>query len=132
LRLLPILLSQPEELPPDDPSERPFVYLSPKPIEELHPYGNPPGIGPATDALLSLMKPYYKDDTLVVGRLYSSSDVPELFAVTKPYFTEIAKWIKNEWSKLPTGQYLGTEAAALKNKGAKLAYFPPDVPIQVK
>jgi hypothetical protein len=127
LRMYSILVDQPEETSPENPSLYPFVYLSPHAREELHPYGQPPGIGPATEPLLELMKPYFKDNVLVIGRIYCSNDLPQLFAVTKPWFMRLRKWIKNEWERLPTGQYIGPEAKELEHKGAKLAYFPPGV-----
>jgi hypothetical protein len=132
LRMYPILLHQPEELPTDDPSQYPFCYLSQVPREELHPYGDPQGISSAADPLLDLMKPYFRDNTLVIGRLYCSDDVPRLFAVTKPLFSKLEKWIRKKWHKLPTGQYIGPEAKALEAKGANLAYFPPGVAVEVK
>ena len=132
LRFYPTLLMHPEEKLEDDPSNRPFAYLSLRPREELHPYGNPPGIGPATDPLLELMKPYLKDSTLVIGQLYCSDDNPQLFMVTKPLFSKLASWIKKHWQKLPTGQYIGPEAKLLMDQGTKLAYFPPGVPVEIK
>ncbi len=132
LKFYPILMSQSEDSLTDDPSEGPFAYLSPLPREKLHPYGNPPGIGSATDPLLDLMKPYVENNTLVIGSLYCSDDAAELFEVTKPYFSKLASWIRKHWERLPTGQYIGPEANELLKQGAKLAYFPPGVPIEVK
>jgi len=131
LRMYPILLQQPEITASDDPAAYPFCYLSPCPREDLHPYGDPLCIGSATDPLLDFMRPYFTPPALVViGRLYCSNDVPALFAVTRPYFHRLAKWIRANWARLPTGQYIGPEAQALVEGGAKLAYFPPGVTIQ--
>ncbi len=125
LKFYPILANMPEEHLTDDPAQYPFAYLSVHPMEALHPYGNPSVIGSATDPLLELMKPYLKGNTLVIGRLYCSDDVPEFYAVTRPIFSKLAKWIKKDWRRLPTGQYCGPEADSLMNTGATLAYFPP-------
>lgn len=132
LRMYPILMNQPEMVPTDDPAARPFCFLSFLAREELHPYGNPPRISDATDPLLELMFPYFKNNLLVIGRIFCSNDVPDLFRITKPWFRKLAKWIRGNWEKLPTGQYVGPEAKSLLEAGAKLAYFPPGVPIEIK
>src|SRR5207302_1357834 len=75
LRMYPILIQQPEFSVADDPVAYPFSFLSPTKREHLHPYGNPLRISDATDPLIELMRPYLKDNTLVIGRLYCSDDV---------------------------------------------------------
>jgi hypothetical protein len=129
--MYPILMSQPEDPPDYDPASGPFSYLSFQTREELHPYGNPPGIGPATDPLLQFMLPYFKPpDLLVIGRLYCSNDHKGYFQMTRPYFMKLRAWIRKNWKKLPTRQYIGPEAEALVEQGARLAYFPPGVVVE--
>ena len=130
LRMYPILIQQPEFSVADDPVAYPFSFLSPTKREHLHPYGNPLRISDATDPLIELMRPYLKDNTLVIGRLYCSDDVKTFFTVTKPYFAKIAEWIRNQWHRLPTGQYIGPEAQCLMEGGVQLAFFPPGVPVE--
>lgn len=123
--ILPILMEQEEIDPSDDPSKRPYCYVTRVPRERLHPYGDPPGIGPATDPLIGFMRPYENDSgMLIVGRLYCSDDVPELFADTLPLFRKLRRWIQKNWHWLPEGQYAGPEAFVRIQNGAKRAYFP--------
>ena len=130
LSMYPILMGQAEVMASSDPSLGPFCYLSPVPRERLHPYGNPERIGPATDPLIEFMRPYVEDRTLVIGRLYCSDDVPGLYAISRPIFHRLAKWIRSNWERLPTGQYIGPEAQSLRAEGFELAYFPPTVSIE--
>ena len=133
LRIFAILAEKPEIMPSDDPSVGPFCYLCPVPREELHPYGSPPGIGPATDPLIDFWRSYFhRPDALVIGRLYCSDDVPDLFRITKPYFSKLAKWVRGKWEKLPEGQFIGPEGQSLLEKGVKLAYFPPGVKVEAR
>jgi hypothetical protein len=78
------------------------------------------------------MKPYCSRNTLVIGRLYCSDDIPELYTEIKPFYAKVEMWIKTHWKRLPTGQYIGPEAIKLENDGAKKAYFPlsPDGQIE--
>jgi hypothetical protein len=132
--MYPILLSQPEVNPTDNPSTNPFCYLSPLPMSELHPNGTPPGIGPATDPLLEFSFAYFlPPDKLVLGGLHCSTDVPDFFPVAKPYFRKLAKWISANWKTLPGGQfYIAPEVESLLANGARLVNFPPGVEIEVK
>jgi hypothetical protein len=131
LRMYPILMQQPEIALDDDPAAYPYCFLSAIQREDLHPYGSPARIGAATDPLLQMMRPYFREpNLLVVGDIFCSDDVRELFGVTKPIFTKLSKWIRKHWERLQTGQYIGPQAQMLHAQRATLAYFPPGVPIE--
>jgi|GEM_PF-761984 len=130
LRFYPFLIGQPEEQLDDNPADYPFAYLSIFPRDQLHPYGKDMRIGPATDPLIELVKPYFKDQLLVMGRLHCSNNNPDRFAVTKPLFTKLAQWIRRHWEQLPTKQYIGPEAKSLSAQGAMIAFFPPTVEVK--
>ncbi len=131
LRMYPILLSQREISLDDDPAEYPYCFISPLCREQLHPYGNPPRIGAATDPLIQMMRPYFrKPDLLVIGDLHCSDDVSSLFQVTNPIFQKLSKWVSSNWYKLPAGGYIGPEARRLLELGVRLSYLPPDATIE--
>lgn len=133
LRILPPLFDNPQISPTNDPCEGPFCFLSPRSKDELHPYGQPAKISDALDPLIEFWRSYYRSpDLLVIGRLHCSNDVGDLHETTKTNFSRLAKWIKGNWKKLPTGQYIGPEAETLVNNGAKLVYFPPGINIEEK
>jgi hypothetical protein len=127
LRLLPPLVEQSEIRASDDPVTGPFCYLSPLPRDQLHPYGIRPLIGPATDPLIEFLRSYFRPpDLLVMGRLFCSDDVPAFCRVTNKYYTCLTKWIRENWKKMPEGQYIGHQAQHLLENGVALAYFPPN------
>jgi hypothetical protein len=130
--MLPILWDKPEFAPSSDPRLHPFCYLSLVPRDRLHPYGNTKGISDATDPLIEFMRPYVSDKTLVIGRLFCSDDVPELFRATRPVFHRLAEWVRSNWERLATGQYIGPEAQRLRADGFELLYFPPGVVVERK
>ena len=131
LHMYPILMEQPELALANDPAARPFCFLSHLARHELHPYGNPPRICDATDPLLSFMRPYFKPpDLLVMGRIHCSADVPKFYDVMMPYFRGLAGWVKAHWEKLDSGEYIGPEATTIRDAGARLVTFPPNVPIE--
>ncbi len=106
----------------------PFCYLSPLPQNELHPYGEPKVlVSDATDPIMRFMRAYYKTPYLVLGHVYWSNDVPRLASITRPYFQQIARWIRREWRK-PDGwdSYCGPEAQSLLESGAQPVNFLPE------
>ena len=130
LTVIPVLVQAPLPSRRDDPASGWLVYLSPVPREALHPYGQPPGYGPATDPIIELLQGYDKGSYLVMGRVYWSDDVPEFGKVTLPYFRKIRSWIRANWEKLPDGQYIGPAAKLAASNGVELKTFPPGVPIE--
>jgi len=134
LQLVSPLANEPEISPEEDPRLGPFVYLTPLQKGEMHPYGYPPKIGPATDPLLEFWRSYFTPTppVLVMGRLFCSDDVPKYFDITRPYFSKLTKWMRGAWKKLPEGQFIGPDAQKLAECGAELAYFSPGVPVDIK
>ena len=117
--------------PPDDPTMG--GYLSFRPIEELHPYGSPAvRISDATDPLIQFTRAYYRKPYLVAGRIYWSNDVPELASLTRDYFKQLAKWVRENWVKRTSdGYFFGPNALRLAENAATIVtYFPPAVTIE--
>ena len=128
LRLLPFNIDQIGNPDMDDPEARPGCYLSYLPVEELHPYGEPPiKISDASDPLIQFLRPYYSRPYLVAGRIYWSDDAPEFEDLTKPYYNKLQRWVRKNWKKREEdGYYVGPEAERLiRDEGAKPVYFPP-------
>jgi hypothetical protein len=125
-------MDQPEISLSDDPAMGPFCFLSPFPRSDLHPYGSRPKISDATDPLVEFLRSYlYSPDTLIMGRLYCSDDVPAFIPITKPYFSRLADWVRREWVKIAGGhQYIGPEAESLVRSGARLLQLPPNVKVR--
>lgn len=113
--------------PSDDPTGKPFCYLSTVSKDQLHPYGNPRIVGPATDPLLEFLRSYRDDGKIVMGRIHWSDDVPELSEQTKPYFSKLKRWIKKNWEQLPDGQFIGPQAQRLVDEGAECIQLPSSV-----
>lgn len=112
-----------------NPAKGPFCFLSLVPHGATHPYGNPLGIGPATDPLIEFMRSYFKDPYLVMGRIYCSLDSKRLAEKTVPYYSKLARWIRKNWERNSDRQYVGPHAKQLIEQGAIIAYLPPGVPI---
>lgn len=130
LHLYPPLADARELTSSDDPTDRPFCFLSPVPKESLHPYGNPRIIGTATDPLLEFLRSYHHGSHLVIGRIHWSDDVPDLAKETKPFFLMLTKWIQKHWEKLPDGQYVGPNAKSRMDGGAVCAQLPPELTVE--
>jgi hypothetical protein len=133
LRLVPPRLDQVGTVAFEEPSQGPFWYLSFLPVENLHPYGNPPvKVGSATDPLIEFIRSYYEPPYLVAGRVYWSTDVPDLARQTKPHFTKLARWIRKHWKRRKEdGYYIGPDAQRLVEEGkAQPVYFPPGIEIK--
>ena len=110
---------------PVEPFEGPYCYISTRPLSELSPYGNPPiRVSDATDPLIGFMRAYQKENYLVLGHLYLSNDVPELFKQVKPHYNKLNKWIKTNWGKYGDF-YIGLEAKSLQANGAELVNVYP-------
>jgi len=105
----------------------PYCFLSTVPKSKLHPYGSPPlRLTDAKDPMLGFMRSYFANPYLVAGHIQWSNDVPILAAQTKPYYQDIAQWIKNNWEALPgRGYYIGPRARELVSKGAEMVNVPP-------
>lgn len=89
LHLVTPWLDQLGRVDPEQPSKGAFWFLSFLPIEDLHPYGDPPvQISDATDPLIELLRSYYDPPFIIAGRLYWSDDVPALSRQTKPYYSK--------------------------------------------
>ena len=67
-----------------------------------------------------------------MGWIQCSNDAPELFKLTKPYCTKLAKWMKKNWEKNSDGQFVGPEARQLLAEGAKIAYLRPGLEVETK
>jgi hypothetical protein len=126
LCLVPLRLDQGEVGEPE--ATGPGCFLSPVPVDELHPYGEPRVlVSDVTDPLMMFMRGYYKAPCLVLGQLAWNNDVPRLASITRPYYQKIARWIRKEWTK-PEGWdfYCGPEAMSLLRNGAKTVNFPSE------
>lgn len=109
----------------EDPSDGPFCYLSPLPIDQLSSYGSPPvKLSDATDPLIGLLRSYRHGDHLVLGHIHWSNDVPDLAKITKPYYGKINRWIRKTWEKRG-GFYFGPEACELVDSGTRLVNVRP-------
>jgi hypothetical protein len=102
-----------------------FCYLSVVPEHELHPYGSPPSkIADVIDPMLTFIRPYHDGDFLVFGQLRLNDDNQKLAAIVKPYFFQLSKWIRRNWSKYGNS-YIGPEARELVNLGVAVVNVAP-------
>lgn len=128
LSVLPMLWGREK---PGDPKEYPACFLSALPSEKLHPYGNPPVIGPATDPLLEFTRSYYTAPFLVAGRIYWSDDAELLAKETKGYFAKLSSWIKKRWHRRSDGYFVGPDGERLLREGlAQVTYLPPGTRVE--
>lgn len=113
----------------EDPEHRQSCYLSLRKPEELKAAGGKRIFSQAANPLLVYRRPYYSEPYLVLGAISCSNDVPHLYAETRSYYHKLARWVRKEWSKYGDF-YLGPEAKALFEDGAKMINFPPDSKIR--
>ena len=109
------------------PAFGPFCYLSAVAESELHPYGTPQVLlTDARDPMLAYMRSYFKSPYLVCGHIQHSDDVRALAQLTRPYYSQLARWIKANWTRLPGGSYyIGDEAQRLVAAGAQMVSAMP-------
>jgi hypothetical protein len=114
------------------PQDHPVCYLSPIPVDALHPYGSPPvNLSGATDPLLEYWRSRVAGSTLVQGRLYWSDDAMEFASVTKPFFSKLQRWIRKNWQRRKEdGYYIGPGAGLAVAEGKyMLSYLDPGAEI---
>jgi hypothetical protein len=124
LHLVPTSIDKPVNTVPE---LGPYCFLSLLPVSELHPYGEPcVRVTDARDPMIGFMRSYFKDPYLVAGHLNWSDDVSALAVKTKPYFQQLTKWIKQQWTLLPGGGfYVGPEGRTLVDRGAQMVNVLP-------
>ena len=105
-----------------DPSVGPLLYLSPVPLSELHPVGNPPiKIKSPCDPVLMFARSYYQKPYLILGDIEFYTDTSKYIHLTKPIYQKITRWIRKNWIK-PDGDfcYYGPHAMRLiEEEGAQ-------------
>lgn len=117
----------------EDPADGPYCLLSVVPVDELVPVGVPPvRLGTAWNPTLEFLRSYYKPPYLISGRIYWSNDVAETARITKPAYSNLARWIRKHWKKREDfAFYFGPEAEKLVDQqGAIPSVFSPDLKIQ--
>jgi len=126
LLLLPMRIDDPDIDNDHDRLNHPGCYISQLPLEQLHPYGNPPvQIADVIDPLIFFIRPYHVPPHLTAGSLILNTDAPEVSQKIRAQFERLRRWIRRNWKhRKEWSCYVGPEADHLLNTGAAIYRSP--------